>query len=137
MSENPTSLFLYGTLMPGQMRWPALEPYALWAEPATAEGRLWDTGRGYPAARFDDEAHSIPGALVGIAPALLADLITALDHMEAEGVLYRRVHVVTSGGPAISYEWLGPIEGLRPLPEGWSAARARLGRASESKTRPE
>jgi gamma-glutamylcyclotransferase (GGCT)/AIG2-like uncharacterized protein YtfP len=113
-------VFVYGSLMPGESRWPALEPFAAGWEPATAPGRLWDTGRGYPAIRFDDAVGgAVPGFLVLVDDERFADAIAVLDAVEAEGSLYRRVEVDTSGGRAVSYEWLGPTDGLTPLPEGW------------------
>ncbi|MDQ4133503.1 MAG: gamma-glutamylcyclotransferase [Actinomycetota bacterium] len=120
-TEPTTALFVYGTLMPGQLRWPVLEPYAVATQPAHTTGRLWDTGSGYPAACFDDENDHIPGVFVRIAPDRLADVILMLDGIEGEGVLFRRVEVVTSAGPAMSYEWLGSTDGLRSLPHGWPA----------------
>ncbi len=112
-------MFVYGTLMPGQVRWPLLEPFALGATPATARGRLWDTGLGYPAARFDAGDAILPGFVVVLRSEAADTAIAALDEIEGEGVLFRRVEVDTSGGRAISYEWLGPTEGLVPLPDGW------------------
>ncbi len=105
--------------MPGEVRWPALRPHALSIEPASAKGHLWDTGAGYPAARFDPAGGDVPGVLVEIAPRLLADVIGILDRIEGEGVLFRRVEVLTSGGPAISYEWIGPTDGMTLLFDGW------------------
>jgi gamma-glutamylcyclotransferase (GGCT)/AIG2-like uncharacterized protein YtfP len=119
-----TTLFVYGTRMPGDLRWPALRPYAVATEPATAPGRVWDTGRGYPAARFDDGSAEVRGVVVTVAPARMAEAVAALDRIEAEGVLYRRVSVVTSAGPALSYEWLGSTEGMRALPIGWPGTGA-------------
>ncbi len=116
-------IFVYGTLMPGGSRWPALRPYATAWERATAPGRLWDTGRGYPAVRFGHDGGPIPGVLVALAPDLVADAIAVLDRIEAEGVLYRRVEVATSGGPAFGYEWLGSTEGMVPLHGGWPCPR--------------
>ena len=122
-------LFVYGTLMPGQPLWPALARYAASWEPATAGGRLWDTGQGYPAVRFDGSdlplpgplgpAGPIPGILVVLDAGRAAEAMEVLDRIEDEGRLYRRVEVVTSGRPAYAYEWLGPTEGLEPLVEGW------------------
>ena len=108
--------------MPGGTRWAAREPFATGWEAAPVRGRLWDTGRGYPAVRFDGEAGVVPGCVVTIPPERLAEAIAVLDAIEAEGVLYRRVQVATSAGPATSYEWLGPTEGLVPLPGGWPGA---------------
>ena len=115
-------LFVYGTLMPGAPLWPALEPFAVSWEPATAAGRIWDTGHGYPGVRFDPAGEAVPGVLVLLDPARAAEAVALLDEIEEEGRLYRRVKVVTSVGPALAYEWLGPTEGLRVLPEGWPRA---------------
>jgi gamma-glutamylcyclotransferase (GGCT)/AIG2-like uncharacterized protein YtfP len=120
VSESTARLFVYGTLMPGQSRWRVLRAHAVSSEPARVSGYLWDTGAGYPAAHFDPTGYDIPGVLVTIAPDLLADVIVLLDRVEGEGVLFRRVEVLTSGGKAISYEWIGSTEGFIPLVNGWS-----------------
>ncbi len=122
-SGGTTAVFVYGTLLPGEARWPVLDPHALSTTPATAKGRLWDTGAGYPAACFDDTGDDIPGRLVAIAPDRMARVIAMLDRIEGEGVLFRRVEVLTSAGRAVSYEWMGRTEGLSRLPDGWSSLR--------------
>jgi len=48
-------LFVYGTLAPGSEAWPVLEPWTVGVPRLDAvAGRLYDTGRGYPAATFGD-----------------------------------------------------------------------------------
>ncbi|MDQ3570649.1 MAG: gamma-glutamylcyclotransferase [Actinomycetota bacterium] len=125
MPKDATSVFVYGTLMPGEPRWPGLRPYAKSWEPATVQGHLWDTGRGYPAARFHSSGDALPGVLVALVPRLVSNAIASLDRIEGEGVLYRRVELMTSAGPAISYEWLGPTDGLASLADGWPPWRGR------------
>lgn len=115
----PGRVFVYGTLMPGGVRWPMLAAYALSWERATAHGRLWDTGHGYPAVQFDAGGAAVPGILVTLDPARAAPALAALDELEDEGRLYRRVEVVTSGGRAWAYEWLGSTDGLDLLAGGW------------------
>ncbi len=122
MSDGSTRLFVYGSLMPGGTRWSALEPFATGWERATARGRLWDTGRGYPAIRFDGDGGFVPGFVVTIDAGRSAEAIAVLDAVEQEGVLYRRVVVATSVGPAASYEWRGSTAGLTALPGGWPGA---------------
>jgi gamma-glutamylcyclotransferase (GGCT)/AIG2-like uncharacterized protein YtfP len=115
------AVFVYGTLLPGESRWPHLAPFAVQVVQATAPGRLFDTGRGYPGARFTDGPVSIPGAWVRIAQDRWVSMLELLDGVESEGTLYRRVEVLTTAGPAVSYEWMGDIEGLPELPSGWLA----------------
>jgi gamma-glutamylcyclotransferase (GGCT)/AIG2-like uncharacterized protein YtfP len=110
--------------MPGQSRWRHLSPYATSWQPATAAGRLWDTGRGYPAAIFDDGEARIPGVAVVLVADATEAAIRLLDEIVGEGSLYRRVQITTSSGPALSYEWLGATDGLQPLPSGWPLGRS-------------
>jgi gamma-glutamylcyclotransferase (GGCT)/AIG2-like uncharacterized protein YtfP len=116
---RPSAVFVYGTLLPGQERWPLLEPYALEAREALVRGQIYDTGRGYPGALFDRPG-SIPGALIELDPERLTDALTMLD--EVEGVdlgLYRRVLVHTDADePAWSYAWADDPDALVPI-ERW------------------
>jgi gamma-glutamylcyclotransferase (GGCT)/AIG2-like uncharacterized protein YtfP len=112
-------IFVYGTLMPGEPLWPALTRYARRWTAASAPGRLWDTGHGYPGVRFAAGGEAVPGVVVDLEDDRVAEAIEVLDEIEEEGRLYRRVEVVTSVGPAFAYEWLGAVDGLRPLPDGW------------------
>lgn len=105
-------VFVYGTLLPGQPRWPLIAAHVRHVEPAAANGTLYDTGRGYPAAVFrSDATTTIPGARLAIADAARE----LLDEIEGEGVLYRRVEIATDQGPAVSYEWLGPVDTLEQI----------------------
>ena len=114
------AVFVYGTLTPGHSRWWVLEPFAGEWEEASARGALYDTGRGFPAARFFDSATAIPGVRVQLRPDRLEEAVARLDEIEGEGTLYRRVRVTTSRGDAVAYEWTGPTAGLRRLPDGWA-----------------
>lgn len=122
--EGPARLFVYGTLMPGEPRWPELARYAVSWERVTAQGRMWDTGHGYPAVQFDVSGGrtppgSVPGVLVTLDPSRAAEAMERLDRIEGVGRLYRRVEVTTSLGRASAYEWLGVVDGLTMLPDGW------------------
>lgn len=117
--EHERRVFVYGTLMPGQPRWPALQQYAsTWTE-ATASGHLWDTGQGYPAIRFAEDAEAVAGYVVTLGDERWAEAVAHLDRIEGEGVLYRRVVVPTSAGSAMSYQWLGSTSGFVALRSGW------------------
>jgi gamma-glutamylcyclotransferase (GGCT)/AIG2-like uncharacterized protein YtfP len=108
----PTSLFVYGTLMPGRLRWGLLEAVAVSTRPDTVAGRLYDTGAGWPAARFRlpldadplevDHEGSIPGWVVVVEARSSAALLPVLDEVETG---FRRVRVQTgSGAEAWGYE---------------------------------
>ena len=93
---NPSAVFVYGTLLPGEHRWPLLEEYALEVRAAEVRGLLFDTGRGYPCALFDRPEGMVPGVVVDVEPARLDDALAMLD--EVEGVafgLFERVVVTT------------------------------------------
>ena len=113
-----THLFVYGTLQPGDVRWPFLAPYvADDGVPDTVEGRVYDTGRGYPAACFDE-----PGTIIGRSYRLradrLAEALAVIDEEESsvEGGYVRIAVTTASGTRAWAYEYgsgldLTPIEG--------------------------
>jgi gamma-glutamylcyclotransferase (GGCT)/AIG2-like uncharacterized protein YtfP len=116
---EPRQVFVYGTLMPDEQRWSAISRYATSWDEATAVGTLWDTADGYPAATFDNGGGDIVGVVVSIRAEWWDDVVRRLDEIEGEGRLYRRIEVETSRGRATTYEWLGPTDGFRTLPQGW------------------
>ena len=118
----PSHVFVYGTLLPGDVRWPLLQPFVVdagWTD--TVEGRLFDTGFDYPAALFDERATphgSIVGRTFPLLTTSLDRCLAVLDHEEGTvGGHYRRVVVTTERGVrAWAYEYgtdldLVPIEG--------------------------
>ena len=121
-------LFVYGTLMPGHGRWPAL---ARWVEggpePDAITGALYDTGYGWPAAVVGSEGR-IPGHTVALAAGSLPTALTALDEIEgtAHG-LFCRVQVVTANGVAAwAYDWQGDVRGFTAI-DRWDDAGMTLG----------
>ncbi|MCD2192280.1 gamma-glutamylcyclotransferase [Actinomycetospora endophytica] len=84
----PDRVFVYGTLQPGASAWWRLAPAARSSWPAVTAGRVYDTGRGYPALVRDAGALA-PGHVVE-----LADPVAALPALDAyEGPGYRRERV--------------------------------------------
>ena len=131
-----THLFVYGTLRPGDVRWPMLEPFVVdhgWDD--AVPGRLFDTGLGYPAAIFGDERRELAGAAAtgaatnpvttvygrtfGLLGASLDRALELLDVEEdtVEG-LYRRVRVVTARGAAAWAYAYGEGLDLTPIESG-------------------
>jgi len=99
-------VFVYGTLMPGRLRWPLLELHATGHRIAAVRGHLFDTGQGWPAAVFDaDAATTVPGVLVELRDDVLDDLLTELDLVEGvDHGHYERVLVTTTNG-ATAWAW--------------------------------
>ncbi len=122
-------VFVYGTLLPGDVRWPMLEPFVVdhgW--PDAIDGRLFDTGQDYPAAILDGQGDR-GGRIVGRTFALLeASTDRALEVLdEVEGVVggaYRRVAVTTAARTrAWVYEYGAGLD-LDPIESGdWLAHR--------------
>lgn len=115
-------LFLYGTLMVGHCRWPILEPFVAGGlVAATANGRLYDTGRDYPAARFDDDG-TIHGQLARLRTDRLDEALAVLDEVEgAVHGFYTRVVIRTGDGTeAWAYEFGLAPDGLVDLDGRWT-----------------
>jgi hypothetical protein len=104
--------------MPGGEAWDLLAPFAESRAAAWSRGRLFDTGDGYPAARFALGPAEPIGQVHGLRIRLRnpAVAFAALDDFEGPG--YRRVIVTTDRGPADAYEWLGAWHSLRELTQG-------------------
>lgn len=125
--HEPTTLFVYGTLRPGEVRWPHLRPFVVdegW--PDQVAGLLYDTGQGYPAARFaPGHAGLVIGQSFRLLEHSLAEALALLDRIEGAVVgLYHRVVVTTARGTvAWAYEYGGSLQ-LEPIPSGdWLARR--------------
>ena len=120
-------VFIYGTLIPGQVRWDHLAEYVQATEPDSTAGLLYSTPYGYPAARFDGTntlPQQIQGQLMTIRPELLDECFELLDEVESAVVgLYHRVVVETSRGhKAWSYQYGIGIDNLELIQSGsWMA----------------
>jgi len=114
-----TRLFVYGTLRPGDVRWPILAPFVLDdGVPDTVRGELFDTGLDYPAAIFGGTA-TIVGRTYELRPDRLDEALAVLDEEEdTVAGLYRRVRVTTGAGTAAwAYAYGTGLE-LTPIPSG-------------------
>lgn len=116
---QPTHLFVYGTLRPGDVRWHLLQPFAANAgvDDHTA-GQVFDTGLDYPAAIFGDTG-TIYGRTYVLRPDRLDEALQLLDEVEgAVAGLYRRVQVTTGTGiVAWAYEYGTGLD-LSLIPSG-------------------
>jgi gamma-glutamylcyclotransferase (GGCT)/AIG2-like uncharacterized protein YtfP len=115
-----TEVFVYGTLKPGQHRWPVLAPFTLGdgaVVSAAAPGRLFDTGYGWPAAVFDPRtAGRVPGVVVGLHPASTDQALAVLDDVEGvDSGLFRRILIDVEGRPCWAYHWPGETGEFRRI----------------------
>ena len=124
-------LFVYGTLLPGEVRWPFLEPFVVGEGIAdTVAGVLYDTGQGYPAAAFATSGSSegrITGRVFELRGDRSGEALARLDELEgAVAGLYRRVEVTTTGGiGAWAYEYGGGLDLVCIEAGSWVDRRAR------------
>ncbi len=112
-------LFVYGTLLPGEVRWSLLAPYVIdTGTDDSASGTLYDTGLDYPAAVFGGDM-VITGRTFAIAPALRDECLVHLDIVEGTvGGLYSRITITTGRGvTAWTYQYGGGLD-LSPIPSG-------------------
>jgi gamma-glutamylcyclotransferase (GGCT)/AIG2-like uncharacterized protein YtfP len=119
---GPAAVFVYGTLMPGRLRWPLIELQAVGHRDASVPGRLFDTGQGWPAAQFDDGAPTtVPGVLVELRSEWLTELLGELDLVEGvDAGRYERVVVTTTdGAPAWAWSTLEDTTLFTPI-DAWT-----------------
>jgi gamma-glutamylcyclotransferase (GGCT)/AIG2-like uncharacterized protein YtfP len=109
-------VFVYGTLMPGRLRWPILAPFARAYRPAEASGTLYDSGLGWPVAVFGDGG-VIPGVLVELDPGRLDEALPILDEVEntATDTLLRIEVTTLDGTPAWAYHCPYGVDGCTPI----------------------
>ncbi len=96
--------------MPGEERWPLLEPYVTGTEPDTTRGFLFETEFVYPGARFDGTdsiGEKIHGLVAILDPDFVDDCLAFLDEIESsvEGFFHRVLIETASNGPAWSYQY--------------------------------
>jgi gamma-glutamylcyclotransferase (GGCT)/AIG2-like uncharacterized protein YtfP len=95
----------------GASRYALIERYIDSSRPAEVHGFLYDTGAGYPAAKFDPTGAPISGHLLIIRPDAVDELHQQMTQIEAG--LYEPVEVIAADGTrARAYEWIGPTDGL-------------------------
>lgn len=112
-------LFVYGTLRPGDVRWPLLERFVDGeGVDDTTDGQVFDTGRGYPAAVFGPPG-TIRGRTYTLHRPTLRAALAALDHEEGTVAgLYHRVVIVTGSGVAAWAYAYGDGLHLTPIESG-------------------
>jgi gamma-glutamylcyclotransferase (GGCT)/AIG2-like uncharacterized protein YtfP len=122
-SATGTYVFVYGTTMPGHLRYQHIEGFVAEATRDTASGRLYDSGAGYPAATFGAGLGTVEGYLLRLRPDRAREALPTFTEIEAG--LFHPATVTTGGGvAATTYEWIGSTHGLPPLTGIWSGPEA-------------
>ena len=127
MPVEPPCLFVYGTLQPGHLRWPFLEPFAIGDQPAEVVGELFDSNYGWPVARFTDLAGDVvPGTLVELDPERADEALGVMDDVEATATdLLVRIAVTTVDGRAAwAYHCAAPEPDMVRIPR-WTSTDER------------
>ena len=121
------SVFVYGTLMPGRLRWPVIESDVTAVRAAVVQGTLFDTRQGYPGLVLSGDG-TVHGWLLELDPASAQAVLSRLDAIE--GTDYRRVRVTTTAGePTETYEWTGDRSGSVVIVSGrWDNPTGELRR---------
>lgn len=121
-SSAGTYMFVYGTTMPGHLRYSMIEDFVAEATRASVDGRLYDSGSGYPAAKFG-AGGTIEGYLLRLRPERVFEATKAFT--EFESGMFMPVTVNThSGVKATAYEWNGSVDGLTRVDGMWSGPEA-------------
>jgi gamma-glutamylcyclotransferase (GGCT)/AIG2-like uncharacterized protein YtfP len=122
-AERP-AMFVYGSSMPGQSRHAEIEQYVVEVDKDSVEGTLYDSGLGYPMAKFGP-GEPIPGYVLWLDPETADDVFREQTRLEAG--LYHPVTVRTANGvTATAYEWIGETDGFPRIDE-WDGSTAGYG----------
>ena len=117
-TDDTVYFFVYGTTMPGHLRYPFIEEFVARATPDRVTGRLYDSGAGYPAAKFGGGLAWIDGYRLEIREGREHEARRVFTEMEAG--LFDPVTLRTeSGFMTTMYEWIGPVDDLEELDGRW------------------
>ncbi len=123
-------MFVYGTLLPGHLRWSLVAPFVATSHTAWASGWLFDTGRHYPAALFAGgheggagaAAGEVHGAVLVLRPERTIAALEVLDLVEGDEYSRIEIGVTAVGSTAVTrcwtYEWIAGREHLVAVPDG-------------------
>ena len=123
-SAERAALFVYGSSMPGMSRYDAVSRYVAGSVRDSVDGLLFDSGLGYPLAKFGPGGE-VRGFVLWLDPATADAAMAEMTRVEAG--LFHPVKVRTrSGITAQAFEWIGPTDDL-PRIDVWDGTTAQFG----------
>ncbi|WP_353827790.1 gamma-glutamylcyclotransferase [Agromyces sp. SYSU T0242] len=123
-AEAGSYVFVYGTSMPGQSRYGAIEEYVQSATRAEVDGLLYDTGYGYPAGKFEPGG-VIRGFLLELEDTTAEAFLREQTALEA-GLFAQSIVQTSAGVAATAWEWIGATDGLPRIDE-WDGSTGGYG----------
>lgn len=125
-STERAALFVYGSSMPGMSRYDAISRYVTGSMRDSVDGLLYDSGLGYPLAKFG-EGGDVRGFVLWLDPATADAAMAEMTRVEAG--LFSPVTVRTrSGITSQAFEWIGTTDNL-PRTDVWDGTTAHYGQA--------
>ncbi len=118
------ALFVYGSSMPGMSRYDQLSKYVVRSARDSVQGRLYDSGLGYPMAKFDGDGQ-VRGVVLWLDPATAEAAMTEMTKVES-GLFHPRRVRTASGITAQAYEWIGSTDGY-PRIDSWDGSTGHYG----------
>jgi len=129
-AADPVHVFVYGSSMPGEPRYDEIKEYVEASTRASVDGLLYDTGLGYPAAKFEPGGE-IPGFLLTLDTATADAFLREQTRLESG--LFVPVTVQTrSGVAATAWEWIGATDGF-PRIDAWDGSTADYGLTTDAR----
>lgn len=129
--DTKPALFVYGSSMPGQSRYGEIEEYVIEIDKDSVEGLLYDSGLGYPMAKFGP-GDDIPGYVLWLDPETAEDVL--IEQTRLESGLFHPVPVRTAGGvTATAYEWIEATDGF-PRIDQWDGTTGDFGQLVDTAT---
>ena len=123
-TPTESALFVYGSSMPGMSRYDVIGRYVVRSARDTVQGSLYDSGLGYPLARFDGGG-VVRGFVLWLDPSTAEQALTDMTRVEAG--LFSPVTVRTATGvTATAYQWIGGTDGF-PRIDSWDGTTAHYG----------
>lgn len=118
------ALFVYGSSMPGMSRYREISEYVTRSARDSVQGQLYDSGLGYPMAKFGGEGE-VSGFVLWLDPDTADAALAEMTRLESG--LFHPTSIRTRGGvTAHGYEWISATDGY-PRIDAWDGSTEQFG----------